>query len=82
MGSVGRQGYPLSLRFRRVPKHLRGHNLDGWSVNALRTVLLEEGAELTVSERASQPASPLLLFSFFVLLSRGGRPALPSIRFL
>lgn len=32
-----------------MPKHLKDHNLDGWSVNALRTVLMEEGAELTVS---------------------------------
>ncbi|CAM9806022.1 unnamed protein product [Scytosiphon promiscuus] len=48
------QGYPLALRFRRVPKHLRAHNLESWSVNALRTVLLEEGVELTGLERHSQ----------------------------
>jgi len=67
MGLGGQQGYPLTLRFRRVPKHLRGHNLDGWSVNALRTVLLEEGAELTVN---------IYLFIFLGGGSHGWPPAL------
>ncbi|CAM9928072.1 unnamed protein product, partial [Choristocarpus tenellus] len=51
------QGYPLGLRFRRVPRHLKNHTLEDWSVNALRTVLLENGAELTGLERQSQLVS-------------------------
>ncbi|CAN0311753.1 unnamed protein product, partial [Phaeothamnion confervicola] len=48
------QPYPLTLRFRRVPRHLLAHAFERWSVNALRSVLLEVGVELTGLERHAQ----------------------------
>ncbi|CAN0105490.1 unnamed protein product, partial [Discosporangium mesarthrocarpum] len=48
------QRYPLSLRFTRLPKHLQGHTLEYWSMNALRTILIETGVELTGLERHGQ----------------------------
>jgi hypothetical protein len=42
---------PLVLRFMRVPRHLVRHNVEQWSMHALRTVLHEQGIELTGLER-------------------------------
>jgi hypothetical protein len=42
---------PLVLRFMRVPRHLVRHNVEQWSMHALRTVLHEQGLELTGLER-------------------------------
>lgn len=44
-------GRPLTLRFLRVPPHLVRHNFATWSMHALRTVLREQGVELTGTER-------------------------------